>query len=269
MSNALAFPAFSLPRLRGALPRIAAALALGLAALAPQVRAADLTVFAAASMINAMEELGKNWQALSGDRVRFSFASSSTLAKQIEQGADAQIFVSADEPWADYLEQRKLLEPGTRAQLVGNQLVLVMPAKGAQTLDLGRGKNWLAQLPAGRIATGDPAHVPVGIYAREALTNLGLWAQVEPRLAPADSVRSALALVERGEAAAGIVYATDAAISSAVKTAGVFPEDSHKTITYPIAIIACKSSLAAKKLYDYLRSKEAAVVYRKYGFSPK
>lgn len=245
-------------------------LALSLASLG--VQAAEITAFVAASLTNAMEEIGKNYTAKSGDTVRYSFAASSALAKQIEAGAAAQVFVSADEAWMDYLAQRQLIQPGTRSAPLTNQLVLVVPKDKAQSITIAKGSDWLAKLDAtnqGRIATGDPAHVPVGRYAQESLTALGAWPQVAPRLARADNVRAALALVERGEAVAGIVYATDAAISKGVAVAGAFPPHSYKAISYPFALIAGQASPAARAYLAYLRSPEAAAVYRKYGFSAK
>jgi len=194
------------------------ALAL-LAALAAPLRPAaaqeqPLTVFAAASLTDAMRALGEAWQQKGHPGPRFSFAASSTLARQIEQGASADLFMSADEPWMDYLQQRDLIVNATRISPVGNALVLVAPADSTANVTLARGTDLAALLGAnGRIATGDPAHVPVGRYAQAALTWMGQWDAVSPRLARADNVRAALLLVERGEAPFGIVYATDAAAS--------------------------------------------------------
>lgn len=232
-------------------------------------QAAEITVFAAASLTHAMQEIGKNYTAKSGDKLRYSFAASSTLAKQIEAGAGAQIFISADDAWMDYLVQRKLIEPGTRTAPLSNKLVVVVPRDKAQSFEIARGSDWLAKLGAGRIATGDPAHVPVGRYAQEALTNLGAWAQVEPRLARADNVRAALALVERGEAAAGIVYETDAAASGGVSVAGVFPLEAYKSVSYPFAVVAGQNNARVQAFFSYLFSPDARAVYRKHGFTVK
>lgn len=237
--------------------------------LSTAAQAAEITAFVAASLTNAMEEIGKNYAAKSGDTVRYSFAASSALAKQIEAGAAAHVFVSADEAWMDYLELRKLIQPGTRSAPLSNQLVLVVPKDKAQSITITKGTHWLGKLGEGRIATGDPAHVPVGRYAQESLTALGAWAQVEPRLARADNVRAALALVERGEAVAGMVYATDAAVSKGVAVAATFPPGSYKRISYPFALVAGQVSPAARAYLAYLLSPEAAAVYRKYGFSVK
>ncbi|MFM9881171.1 MAG: molybdate ABC transporter substrate-binding protein [Burkholderiaceae bacterium] len=237
--------------------------------LSTAAQAFEITAFVAASLTNAMEEIGKNYSAKSGDTVRYAFAASSVLAKQIEAGAGAQVFISADEAWMDYLEQRKLVEPGSRNAPLSNRLVLVVPKDKTRSMTVVKGGDWLAKLGEGRIATGDPAHVPVGRYAQESLTFLGAWAQVEPRLARADNVRAALALVERGEAAAGIVYATDAAVSKGVAVAATFPPDSHKSISYPFAIVAGQASPPVRAFMAYLRSPDAVAVYRKYGFAVK
>lgn len=226
----------------------------------------EVIVFAAASLANALQEAGEAFTRQGGAAIKFSFAASSTLAKQIESGARAQLFLSADESWMDYLEKRKLIAPGTRRALLGNRLVLVVPADKAQSLDIAAGSGWLGKLPAGRIATGDPAHVPVGRYAEQALTRLGLWAAVIPRLARADSVRSALVLVERGEAVAGIVYATDAKASRLVGVAGEFPEALHDPIIYPVALLAGEDRRDARRFYEFLLGKGARTIFVAHGF---
>jgi molybdate transport system substrate-binding protein len=196
-----------------------------------------------------------------------SFASSSTLARQIEQGAPANIFASADEKWMDYLAAKKLIVPDTRKDLLGNELVLVVPADKPQHVAIGHGFNLARMLgPDGRVATGDPAHVPVGIYAEQALKKLGIWDTVSQRLARADDVRSALLLVERGEAPAGIVYATDAAVSHAVMVAGTFPADSHDPISYPFAVVKTGDTPEARALMRYLSGPQARTVFVKRGF---
>jgi molybdate transport system substrate-binding protein len=200
--------------------------------------------------------------------VKFSFAASSALARQIEQGAPAAIFVSADEQWMDYLQQRQLLAPATRRSLLGNRLVLVVPANNPIDVDLKPNFDFAAVLGGeGRWVTGDPSSVPVGRYARDALTKLGAWAFAQTRLVRAENVRVALAFVERGEAAAGIVYETDAVISRRVRVAGVFPADSHAPISYPAAVIAKNDSAAARAFLQFLASNEARDVFRRYGFS--
>ena len=233
--------------------------------------AQEITVMAASSLTDAMRELGQAWAAKGHPAPRFVFAASSVLARQIEQGAPADIFASADEPWADYLEQRNLLVPGTRSSPLGNQLVLIAPARQPDDLPgeiaLAPGVNLLPRLgPDGRIATGDPASVPVGKYAEAALKSLGIWDAVAPRLARADNVRSALLLVERGEAPLGIVYATDAAASEGVRVVVTFLEGTHPPITYPFALVQ-GGHPEARALLSFLTGPEAAPAYRKLGFS--
>ena len=231
--------------------------------------AQDHTVYAAASLTNVLEEIGTAWRAANpGKGLKFSFAASSTLARQIEQGAPADLFASADEEWMDYLAARKLIAADTRTSLLGNRLVLVVPADGKLSIDLKPGVDFAALLGrTGRLATGDPASVPVGKYAQAALTSLGAWPVVEPRLARAENVRAALALVERGEAPLGIVYSTDAAAAPKVRVAGAFPSGSHTAITYPFAVVAGRDSPAARALLAYLSQTAAIAAFRKAGFS--
>jgi molybdate transport system substrate-binding protein len=250
------------------------ALALLLAFITPaasQTPPADVTVFAAASVTNALQDIASAYARKGGGRVKFAFAASSTLAKQIESGAGAQLFLSADQGWMDYVEARGLHVAGTRRPLLGNRLVLVTPAGASPLLDLAAGRAWLDALPPGRIATGDPAHVPVGRYAEQALTRLGLWAEVRGRLARADNVRNALVLVERGEAVAGIVYSTDAAVSKQVRVAGVFPETAHDPIVYPVVLLRGhdrgEDRGEARRFYDFLFSDDAKGIFASYGFT--
>jgi molybdate transport system substrate-binding protein len=248
--------------------RLFLAIAL-LALLLPSAAwAQPLTVFAAASLTDAMKDISTAWEKLGHPPLRLSFASSSTLARQIEQGAPANVFASADEKWMDYLAKADAIVPETRKDLLGNQLVLVVPKDRARTITIGPDLDLAALLgPNGRIATGDPAHVPVGIYAKQALTKLGLWAKVEPRLAPAEDVRGALLLVERGEAPAGIVYATDAAVSPGVVVAGTFPESSHERIAYPFAVARTGDTPEARALMSYLAGPEARTIFKRRGFT--
>lgn len=233
---------------------------------ASQTRA-DVTVFAAASVTNALQEVAGAYVKAGGGRVKLAFAASSTLAKQIESGAEAHLFLSADEAWMDYLEQRGLPAAGTRRPLLGNSLVLVVPASSNLAVEIGAGGTWLAALLPGRIATGDPAHVPVGKYAQQALTRLGHWPVVQRRLARADNVRNALVLVERGEAVAGIVYATDAAISRHVRIAGTFPATAHDPIVYPVALMNGHDHGEARQFYDFLFSDTARSIFASHGFA--
>jgi molybdate transport system substrate-binding protein len=236
--------------------------------LAPlTARAQELTVFAAASLTDAMKDISAQWAQAGHQPLRMSFGSSSTLARQIEQGAPANVFASADEKWMDYLADRKLIVPDTRKDLLGNELVLVVPATKPQHVTIGPGFDLLGMLgPNGHIATGDPAHVPVGIYAEQALRKLGLWDAVSPRIARADDVRSALLLVERGEAPVGIVYATDAAVSKAVMIAGTFPADSHDPVSYPFAVVKSGDTPAARALMMFLAGPQARKIFVERGF---
>ena len=235
--------------------------------LLPLAAHAQETVMAAASLTDAMKELGAAWAAKGNPAPRFSFGASSALARQIEQGAPADIFASADEPWADYLQTRDLLVPGTRSSPLGNTLVLIAPADQPGTIVLTPGVDLLTRLgPQGRIATGDPAGVPVGKYAEAALQHLGIWAAIAPRLARTDTVRAALLLVERGEAPLGIVYATDAAASKGVRVVGTFPADSHPPVTYPFALTKHGDTPQGRALLAFLTGPEAAPVYRRLGF---
>jgi molybdate transport system substrate-binding protein len=236
--------------------------------LAPlAARAQELTVFAAASLTDAMKDISAQWQKAGHPALRMSFGASSTLARQIEQSAPANLFASADEKWMDYLAEKHLIVADTRKDLLGNDLVLVVPADKPQHVTISPGFNMLALLgPDGRLATGDPAHVPVGIYAEQALKKLGMWDAVSPRIARTDDVRAALLLVERGEARAGIVYATDAAASKSVMVAGTFPANSHDPVSYPFAIIKSGDTPEARALMTYLAGPDARAIFDKRGF---
>jgi molybdate transport system substrate-binding protein len=236
--------------------------------LAPlTARAQELTVFAAASLTDAMKDVSTQWAQAGHQPLRMSFGASSTLARQIEQGAPANLFASADERWMDYLAEKKLIVASTRKDLLGNELVLVVAADKPQHVTIGTGFNLLGLLgPNGRVATGDPAHVPVGIYAEQALKRLGIWDAVSPRLARTDDVRSALLLVERGEAPAGIVYATDAAVSKAVMIAGTFPPNSHDPVSYPFAATQSGDTPDARALMAFLAGPQAREIFVKRGF---
>ena len=216
-----------------------------------------------------MNAIDAAYTAKSGTAVSVSFASSSTLARQIEAGAPAQVFLSADTKWMDYLDKKGLIEPGTRHDVLGNKLALIVPSDSSVgMLSIDRTLDWQRYLGAdGHLAVGDPDHVPAGIYAKEALTNLGVWSALQPRLARADDVRGALALVERGEAPLGIVYVTDARVSRKVKIAGVFPEQSHAPIVYPFAIVKGDASPPVQAYFRFLNGAEARTVFNRYGFA--
>jgi molybdate transport system substrate-binding protein len=236
--------------------------------LAPlAARAQDLTVFAAASLTDAMKDIAQLWSKDGHPPLHMSFGSSSTLARQIEQGAPANLFASADEKWMDYLAEKNLIAADTRKDLLGNDLVLVVPSSEPRHLDIGPGFDLISLLgPNGRLAVGDPAHVPVGIYAQQALTKLNLWTAVEPHLARTDDVRSGLLLVEREEAPAGIVYATDAAISKGVMVAGTFPPNSHDPVSYPFAVTKAGDTPEARALLAFLSGPQARTVFVQRGF---
>jgi len=227
----------------------------------------SITVFAAASLTNVLQDLGDAFTKDSSIAVRFSFAASSALARQIENGSRADIFFSADLEWMDYLQARNLIQSATRQEMAGNQLVLVAPVDNKISLKIEPRFALAAALGKSRLATGDPDSVPVGRYAHEALANLGVWDQVEARLVRADSVRSALAFVDRGEAALGIVYATDALIDKNVRVVDMFPPASHKPIVYPAALATGAKADAAKFL-AYIRGPAGDLAFRHYGFTP-
>lgn len=248
--------------------RLLALLAVALPWPALAQRPATLTVFAAASLQEALQDLGRRFEQQTGTRVRFAFAASSALARQIEQGAPAAVFASADEQWMDWLAQRRLIMADSRRSLLGNRLVLVVPAARSAPVELKPGFDFAAVLGAdGRWVTGDPASVPVGRYAQQALTSLGAWPLAQQKLVRAENVRVALAFVERGEVAAGVVYETDAALSSKVRVAAVFPAASHAPIRYPFAVVAGHDSPAARELLRFLDSAAARETWRRYGFS--
>lgn len=247
-----------------------AALGFALVAFAP-VRAENsekppLLVFAAASLTNVLGELSPAFEKTSGVKVRLSFAASSSLARQIEAGAAADVFVSADQEWMDYLQTRKLLDEKSRRDLVANRLVLIAPADSGVTLKIGPGFPLAAALGDGRLSTGDPDTVPVGKYARAALAALGVWKAIEPRLVRAENVRSAMMFVSRGEAPLGIVYSTDALVDPTVRVVGVFPEATHAPITYPAAAMKGAGTRAAAYL-EYLSGTDARVTWKKFGFA--
>jgi molybdate transport system substrate-binding protein len=227
-----------------------------------------ITVFAAASLSNALQDLGDAFTKDTSIPVRFSFAASSALARQIENGSRADLFFSADLEWMDYLQSRNLIQPATRHDVLGNQLVLIAPVDSKVDLKIGPHFALAAAVGKSRLATGDPDSVPVGRYAHEALSNLGVWDDVAARLVRADSVRSALAFVDRGEAALGIVYATDALIDKNVRVVATFPADSHKPIIYPVALTSGARADAAKFL-DYIRGPAGDLAFKHYGFTPR
>jgi molybdate transport system substrate-binding protein len=242
-------------------------LLMGVPTVAAEPDRSVITVFAAASLTNVLQELGDSFTEKSSIPVRFSFAASSALAKQIENGAPADVFFSADIEWMDYLQTRKLIQIPSRQNALDNKLVLVASADSKIDLKIRPHFALAAALGKGRLATGDPDSVPVGRYAREALTKLGVWNEIEARLVRADSVRSALLFVDRGEAPLGIVYATDAQIDKKVRVVDVFPEDTHVPIVYPLALTAVAKAESIKFI-DYIRGPVGDLTFKKYGFVP-
>ncbi|KLU15170.1 MULTISPECIES: molybdate ABC transporter substrate-binding protein [Xenorhabdus] len=239
-------------------------------ALAGNVWAADkVTVFAAASLTNALDEIAAQYKKEQRGDIVASYASSSTLARQIAQGATADMFLSADQQWMNYATDRQSIAENTRHTLLGNQLVLIAPKEShLNQVEINRETKWQSLLAGGRLAVGDPDHVPVGIYAKESLQYLNAWDTVNPLMARTNNVRSGMALVERGEAPLGIVYGSDAVASNKVKIVGVFPPESHKPVEYPMAIVKGHEKQTIRDFYDYLKTPEAAVVFKRYGFSP-
>ncbi|MCX8649113.1 molybdate ABC transporter substrate-binding protein [Gilliamella sp. B2776] len=225
-----------------------------------------VTVFAASSLTNAMLDIASEYKISHKNvDVVFSFASSSVLAKQIQQGAPADIFMSADQKWMSYLIEKKLVKD--KEDLIKNKLVLIAPAQSKlKKVEIDMRTNWNEILPKGeRLSIGDPDHVPVGLYAKESLIHLGVFDKLTPQFVPASNVRDALMLVERNEAALGIVYATDAKVSNKVKIVGVFPAETFASIEYPITLLKPE----ANDFYQYLKSPYAKMIYEKYGFVTK
>jgi len=246
--------------------RVFLALLAGLLLTGP-AQARDLLVFAAASLKNAAEDIGNAYEASGTGKVTYSFAASSDLAKQIENGAPAAIYISADTKWMDYLAQRKLIVPDSRRDLLGNRLVLIAPADSTLVLKLAPAAPLAQSLGDGKLAMADPDSVPAGRYGKAALEALNLWSSVEPAVVRAKDVRAALAFVQRGEAAAGIVYATDAMVAKNVRIVDEFPASSHPKIVYPVALIAGQDDAAARAFYDFLVGPKARGVFLDYGFS--
>src|ERR1700742_1612125 len=226
-----------------------------------------ITVFAAASLTNVLQDLGDAFTKDTSIPVRFSFAASSALARQIENGSHADMFFSADLEWMDYLQARNLIQASARHDLLGNQLVLIAPVDSTINLKIKPHFGLAAAIGGSRLATGDPDSVPEGRYAHEALAYLGVWGEIRPRLVRADSVRSALAFVDRGEAALAIVYATDALVDKKVRAVDVFPEKSHLPIIYPAALTVGSKPGEAQFL-AYIRGPAGDLAFKHYGFTP-
>jgi len=241
------------------------ALAAGAAPAAAQGK--DVLVFAAASLKNALDDAAGQWQRETGKKVSISYAASNTLIKQIEQGAPADIFISADLDWMNYGEQKGLIKTESRANLLGNRIVLVAPKDSSVSVDIKPGFNLAGLLKGGRLAMGNVDAVPAGKYGKAALEKLGAWDGVKDRLAQAESVRAALLLVSRGEAPLGVVYQTDAASDPGVRIVGTLPENTHPPIIYPAALTKDSTNPDASAFLGYIRSPAARAAFERQGFT--
>jgi molybdate transport system substrate-binding protein len=249
---------------------LGAALALGWSApqqASAQTPSSDLVVFAAASLKNALDAINAQWQKETGKGAKVSYAASSALAKQIESGAPAQLFISADLDWMDYVAQKNLIKPETRSNLLGNRIVLIAPKDKARAIDIKPGFDLAKVIGDGRLSMANVDSVPAGKYGRASLEKLGVWASVSDKLAQAENVRAALLLVSRGEAPAGIVYQTDAASDIGVTIIGTFPEDTHPPIIYPIALTTSGTTPDAAAFLAYIKSGKSKPVFEAQGFT--
>jgi molybdate transport system substrate-binding protein len=227
----------------------------------------DPLVFATASLKNALDEIAGQWQRQSGKKAVISYAASNTLIKQIEAGAPVDIFISADLDWMDYGQQKNLIKPDTRVNLLGNRLVLIAPKDSTLRVNIQPGLDLAGALKRGRLAMGNVEAVPAGKYGRAALEKLGAWVGVKDKIAQTENVRAALLLVARGEAPLGLVYQTDAASDPNVKIVGTFPENTHPPIIYPIALTKESSSPDAVALLNFIRSPAARPAFERQGFT--
>lgn len=253
---------FALSR-RAVLAGVAATFALPGAAFAADQ---PVTVFAAASLTDVLKAAAASWQAKGHGPIVLSFGSSSAIAKQVEAGAPADVFASADEKWMKYLTDKSLVAANSVHRPIGNDLVLIAPADSTASIAIAPNFDLAGALVGGRLSIGNPSSVPAGSYAKQALTKLGIWDSIESQIAPAEHVRAALAQVQRGEAPLGIVYATDAYGVKGVKVIGTFPEDSHDPIVYPMGIVAGHEQPEVKAFFDFLVSAEAKQLFQSYGF---
>jgi molybdate transport system substrate-binding protein len=251
------------------LRRAALAALPALAFLVTPARSAadEVLVFAAASLTDALDRVAEAWAAETGHVAVMSYAGSSALARQIQEGAPADIFISASVDWMDEIAASGDLREGTRRDILGNRLVLIAHGRDAAAVTIDDGLDLAGLLDGGRLSMALVEAVPAGIYGREALTSLGLWDEVEPMVAQSDNVRAALAFVARGEAPLGIVYATDAAIEDGVSVVGTFPEDSHAPIVYPAGITAQSESPVAGDFLDFMTSDTARLIWEEFGFT--
>lgn len=228
----------------------------------------DVVVFAAASLKDALDGVAAQWTKETGKRAAISYAASSALARQIEQGAPAQVFISADLDWMDYVADKNLIKPASRTNLLGNRIVLVAPKNASvSTIKIEPNFALASALGGGRLAVGDVNAVPAGKYGKAALEKLGVWNSVQDKVAQAENVRATLLLVSRGEAPLGIVYQTDAIADPNVKIVGTFPEDAHPPIIYPVALIASTNSPDTDAFLAYLKSAKARPLFAAQGFA--
>jgi molybdate transport system substrate-binding protein len=242
-------------------------LAWGAPSQSARAQSGDVVAFAAASLKTALDAVNAQWTKETGKKAVISYASSSALAKQIEQGAPAQMFISADLDWMDYLAGRSLVKPDTRSNLLGNRIVLIAPKDKAQPVEIKPGFDLAKLLGDGRLSLANVDAVPAGKYGKAALEKLGVWAGVSGKIAQAENVRAALLLVSRGEAPAGIVYQTDAAAEPNVKIIGTFPEDTHPPIVYSIALTASATHPDAAAFLAYIKSDKAKPLFQAQGFT--
>lgn len=228
---------------------------------------APARIYAAASLTDALTDIAEQWRQAGHPQPVLVLAASSSLARQIERGAPADLFASADPAWMDYLAERKKIDPDSRVDLVGNELVLIAPIDQPVSVEMRHGFN-LAAAFGGKLCVAEPDVVPAGTYAMQALTSLGWWEAIAPRIVGTDDVRAALAFVERGACSLGIVYATDAAISRKVTVIGRFPPESHAPIVYPLALIP-GARVESRAFAGYLRTDAASAIFRRHGFVPR
>lgn len=229
--------------------------------------ASEAVVFAAASLKNALDEVAVRFARESGNMVTINYAGTSTLARQIEQGAPADIFFSADPDWMDYLDGRGLIDQSSRSTLLGNSLVLIAPRGSAASATIAPGMDLAGLLGAdGRLAIADVDAVPAGLYGKASLVHLGVWQSVTDQIVETDNVRSALAFVARGEAPLGVVYTTDALVEPRVEVIGTFPKDSHPPIRYPVALTADTTNVVAAEFLEFLQTDTARTVFEEQGF---
>jgi molybdate transport system substrate-binding protein len=248
-------------------PLLAALVVGGFVCHPAPAKAARLLAFAAASLKNALDDIAAEYRKQGNREVVASYGASSTLAKQIEAGAPADIFISADLDWMDYLAGKQLIKPATRSDLLSNAIVLIAPSGSTLSIAIAPNFPLAESLGDGRLAMADPASVPAGKYGKASLEALGVWAAVASKIAPAENVRAALLLVARGETPLGIVYRSDAAAEPGVRIIGTFPDDSHKPIVYPVAVTANSSDPGAAEFVAYLRSPAAGAAFVEQGFT--